>query len=111
MVLHINLNLFLRLVVSNTEAAPDLDFGTVITAHTQKSSDNALLVQVTAERVVEDGEEGLGLDNDVERLGALLLGRGERAGEVEVGIGIGHYIGMGGRNSVGERVRGRFGRG
>lgn len=94
-VLHVDLNLLLRLVVSNTKAIPDLNLGTVIASDSEKSSDHALLLHVSSEGVVEDGEQSLRVDDDIEGLGGRLLRGhrdvGERAGEMDVGIG-GHDV-------------------
>lgn len=86
LVVHVNLNLFLGLGVGNGVAVADLDFGSIFRANTEKGADNALLVLGSAERVVEDCENGLGLDADVQRSGRRLgadLNGAQRAGEME----------------------------
>lgn len=59
LVVHVDLDLLLRLRVRHGVAVADLNFGAILAAYTQQSSDDALLFGIAAKRVVEDGEEGL----------------------------------------------------
>ena len=47
--------------MTDGEAIPDLDFLTIFTANAEESADHTFLVSVAAERVVEDGEDGLSI--------------------------------------------------
>lgn len=59
LVVHVDLDLLGRLGVGDGIAVADLDLGAVFAAGSQQSADDALLVGGAAERVVEDGEDGL----------------------------------------------------
>ena len=92
LVVHVDLDLLLGLGVGNGVAVADLDFSSIFRADTEKSADNALLVLGSAERVVEDCENGLGLDADVQGRGRGLgadLNGAQRAGEMEERV-LGH---------------------
>jgi phosphopantothenate synthetase len=52
-------HLLLRLVVSNTEAVPDLNLGSIVAPHTKQSADDTLLVHVPPQRVIQDRKESL----------------------------------------------------
>jgi hypothetical protein len=118
LVVHVDLDLLGRLGVGDGIAVADLDLGAVLRAGAEQGTDDALLVGGAADRVVEDGEDGLGgelagaqagvfvvvvwahlgLDDDVERGGRGLGadgGRAEGAGEVEEGVVVGHGGGEG----------------
>jgi hypothetical protein len=56
LVVHVYLNLLQRFGVGDGITVSDLDFGTIFAANSEESADDALLVRVTAERVIEDGE-------------------------------------------------------
>ena len=45
--------------MTHGEAVPDFDFLAIFAADTEEGADYALLLSVSAERVVEDGEDGL----------------------------------------------------
>lgn len=86
LVVHVDLDLLLGLGVGDSVAVADLDFCAIFRTNTEQSTDNALLVLGSAERVVEDCENGLGLDADVQRSGRGLgadLNGAQRAGKVQ----------------------------
>lgn len=60
LVVHVDLDLLLGLGVGDGVAVADLDFGAILAADSEQGADDALLVGIAAQRVVEDGEEGLG---------------------------------------------------
>ena len=45
--------------MTHGEAIPDFDFLAIFAADAEEGADYALLLSVSAERVVEDGEDGL----------------------------------------------------
>lgn len=64
-VLHIDSDLLVRLAMENSKGRSDFYF--VVIADTKESSNDALLGVCAAEVVVEDGEEGNGVDGDIGR--------------------------------------------
>jgi hypothetical protein len=111
LVVHVDLDLLGRLGVGDGVAVADLDLSAVFAAGAEEGADDALLVGGAAQRVVEDGEDGLRgqhsfaiatlhggcahlrLDDHVQRgcRGLRADGRwAERAGEVEEGVGLRH---------------------
>lgn len=59
LVVHVDLDLLGRLGVGDGIAVADLDFGAIFAAGAEEGADDALLVGRAAQRVVEDGEDGL----------------------------------------------------
>lgn len=132
LVVHVDLDLLLRLGVGDGIAVADLNLGAVFAAGAEQGADDALLVGGAAKGVVEDGEDGLfthtrsergtqgwqrsqclahlGLDGHVQRgrrgLGAD-GGWAKRAGEVEERV-VGGHGGRGCGRGCG-RGRGRRG--
>ena len=45
--------------MADAEAVPNLDFGAIVAPYAQQSPDNAVLVPVPPEGMVQDGEESL----------------------------------------------------
>jgi hypothetical protein len=89
LVVHVDLDLLLGFGVGHGVAVANLDLGAIFRAHTEQSSNDALLILGPAERVVEDCENGLRLDRDVQRGGRGLstdLDGAQRAGEVQEGV-------------------------
>jgi hypothetical protein len=58
-VFHIDLDLVLGFGVAHSEGGSDLNFTSILRACSQQCTDDAFLVGITAQRVVEDGEDGL----------------------------------------------------
>lgn len=69
MVLHIYSNLFVRLAMENGKGRSD--FYLVIIPDTEQSSNDTVLSIGSAEVVVEDGEEGNGVDGDIGRRASM----------------------------------------
>ena len=59
LVIHVDFDLLLCFRVANGEAVPNLHFLSIFAADAEKGTDYALLVGVTAEGMIKDGENGL----------------------------------------------------
>ena len=86
LVVHVDLDLLLRLGVGHGVAVPDLDLGSIVRAYAEEGSDDTFLVGGPSERVVEDGKDCLWLNSDG-KWGSRRLrtnsSRAEGSGEVE----------------------------
>lgn len=58
-IFHVDLDLVLSLGVADGEGGSDLNLASILGSCSQQSTDDALLIGIAAERVVENGENGL----------------------------------------------------
>lgn len=112
--------MFLTLAVADGETVADFDLAAIFAAHAKERPDDSVLVGIPSQGVVEDREKcleavsvsklanvreetaggtDLRVDKDAQRAGRGMDGRdihdGQRAGEMDVGVLVGHDIGGG----------------